>query len=580
MRLGLFIRGVAVLLLSVTATIIAFSQTRPTELTRDVRPRNCSISGRVTINGQPAANVQVQFTEFPTDFNSPQPIRQTADGSISRSTHKARTDGEGRYQIANLPPGRFMVSAASKVFVAATAGQQNNEPKMVTLDAGESRENLDFSLVRGGVITGRATDSEGRPVIAQHVRLYHIVVAPDGQSRLQNRGGSFNESITDDRGVYRIYGLPPGNYAIGMGGEDGYFSGVKYPPIYYPDATEEKQAKIISVKAGEEITGINLRLGVSGKTYEAIGRVIEAETGKPVPNIRVSCQKNYDEAAGDSEGGYGDGQTDRLGNFRLTGLKRGKYSCNLHGGWMEPTEFYSEPTTFEMADADVSGVEIKAVRGGTISGSSLIEGSNDPTTKSKFARIMIYANTEPENEQDRASQPSSHHQTMIKPDGTFLITGVAPGKVSLNVNNTGDRALSFVRLERSGAPIEESFRLAKGEKVTDLRLVFTIGTGVIRGQIQSTSQQTAIAESYGIQARMLGNTTGVWFGNQVDDKGRFEFSNLPNGEYELQLNGFTQLPNGDRRRATLAKQKVAVSAGAEVRVTINYDPNRPVQEER
>lgn len=572
-------RCFCLLLLFALFPALATAQTRPTELTRDVRPRNCSISGRITINGQPAANVQVQFTEFPTDFNSPQPIRQSADGSISRSTHKARTDGEGRYQITNLPPARFMMTAASKVFVAATAGQQNNEPKMVTLDAGESRENVDFALVRGGVITGRVTDAEGRPVIAQHVRLYHIVVAPDGQSHLQNRGGAFNEQITDDRGIYRIYGLPPGNYVIGVGGEDSYFSSVKYPQIYYSDAAEQKQAKIISVKAGEEITGINLRLGVAGKTYEAIGRVIEVETGKPVPSIRVSCQ-TIDNSADDSEGGYGDGQTDRLGNFRMTGLKRGKYSCNLHGGWMEPTEFYSEPTTFDLADADVSGVEIKALRGGSISGVSIIEGPNDPKAKSKLARVMVYVNSEPENEQDGANQPGSHHQTTIKPDGTFLITGVAPGKVSLNVHNAGDRALSFVRLERSGAPIEESFRLTKGERVTDLQLVFTVGTGVIRGQIQSTSQQPAVAEPYRIQARLVGNTTGVWFGNLVDDKGRFELSNLPNGEYELQLNGFTQLPNGDRRQMILAKQKVAVSAGAEVRVTITYTPNRPVQEER
>lgn len=569
-----------VFLTLIASSILALAQVRPTELTRDNRPRNCSISGRVTINGQPAANVQVQFIEFPADFNSPQPIRQTADGSITRNIHQIRTDGEGRYQINNLPPGRFGVTTGSRAFVAAVANPLRNEPKILSLDAGESRDNVDFALVRGGVITGQITDAEGRPVIAQSLRVFAVVTLPDGQTQFRDTPGDWVERMTDDRGIYRVFGLPPGSYVIGAGGEGSFFSRSKYPAIYYPEATDQRQAKPIPVKAGEEVTGINLRLGVSRKTYQAIGRVIEADNGKPVPNIRISCAQAPNQSETESEGGYGEGSTDRLGNFRLTSLKRGKYFCNLHAGWLETTEFYSEHTSFDIADGDISGVEIKALRGGSISGFSLIEGSSDPKVKSKLTQIMIYAQSEPENEQDRESQPSSHHQTQIKPDGTFLITGVAPGKVSLNAHNVGDRALSFLRLERGGAIIQESFPLAKGEKVTDLRLVFTVGTGVIRGQIQATSPQPPVSTPFRIQAKLHGNSTGAWFGNLVDDKGRFELSSLPNGEYELQLHGFSQLPNGDRRQVILAKQKVVVSAGAEVRVTIPYDPNRPVQEER
>ncbi|MDX2041520.1 MAG: carboxypeptidase regulatory-like domain-containing protein [Acidobacteriota bacterium] len=568
-----------VFLVLLACPIPALAQTRPPELTRDTRPRNCSISGRVTINGQPAANVQVQFLEFPTESNAPQPIRQTADGSISRNKHKARTDSEGRYQISNLPPGRFVVTAASQAFVMATANPQNNESKMVTLDAGESRDNVDFALVRGGVITGQITDAEGRPVIAHHVRLSHVIVGPDGQTYLQNRGGLFNSQITDDRGVYRIYGIPAGNYAISAGGESGYFGGNKYSQTFYPDTPDEKQAKTIPVKSGEEVTGINLRLGAKRKTYEAAGRIIESDSGKPVPNIRVSCQKIYEEGSEDHEGGYGEGQADQQGNFRLTGLNRGKYSCRVRAGWMEATDFYAEPTTFQVQDEDVSGIEIKALRGGTISGVSIIEGSNDVATKAKLSRIMIYANAEPEERQDR-TQPSSHHQTTIKPDGTFLLTGVAPGKVTLHVNSLGDRSMSLIRIEQGGAPIEESFKLAKGEKITDVRLIFAAGTGAIRGQVQPTSRPQTVGETYRIQARLQGNKTGVWFNNLVDEKGRFELSSLPAGEYELQLNGVVQLPDGSRRMMLLAKQKISVPAGSTVTVTIPYDPNRPFQEER
>lgn len=557
---------------------LSLAQIRPTELTRDTRPRNCSISGRVTINGQPAPNIQVDINEIPTDFNSPQPIRQTADGAITRSAFKARTDGEGRYQVTNLPPGRFVVTAGSKVFVPAS--QQPNEPKLITLDAGESRDNLDFALVRGGVITGQITDAEGRPAIAHQVRVTLIVIGPDGQQQSRNFPGNWGERMTDDRGVYRIYGLLPGTYLLGVGGEDNFFSTAKYPPIFYPDATDPKQAKLIPVKSGEEITGINLRLGGARKTYEAIGRVIEADTGKPVPNIRVSCLKIFEEESDDNEGGYGEGQADRQGNFRLTGLNRGKYGCTLQAGWMEASDFYAEPMTFQVLDENVSGIEIKASRGGTISGVSVIEGSNDAATKAKLARMMIFAYSESEDPQDRRLQPSSYHQTTIKPDGTFLLTGVAPGKVTLQVNTAGDRTLSLIRMEQGGAPFEESLKLTKGEKVNDLRLIFTTGTGIIRGQIQATGRPQSAGDTYRIQARLQGSTTGAWFHNVVDDKGRFELTSLPAGEYELQLNGVSQMPDGSRRSMVLAKQKVSVPLGSTVTVTIPYDPNRPLQEER
>jgi plasmid stabilization system protein ParE len=43
--------------------------------------------------------------------------------------------------------------------------------KTVTIAEGETVEKIDFSLVRGGVITGRVTDADGAPVIGQRINL-------------------------------------------------------------------------------------------------------------------------------------------------------------------------------------------------------------------------------------------------------------------------------------------------------------------------------------------------------------------------------------------------------------------------
>jgi 5-hydroxyisourate hydrolase-like protein (transthyretin family) len=561
-------------------TAPALSQTRPSELQRDLRPRNCSIYGRVTINGQPAVNVQISIAEAPNNRNQPELIRQSPDGSIGKTVFSVRTDTDGRYRQTNLPNGRYVIRAASRAFVSADGSQEGNELKTVTLDPGESRDNLDFALVRGGVITGQITDSEGRPVIAQSALLFRVIPQPNGQPQIQQARGEFGESQTDDRGIYRIYGLPPGNYVIGAGGNRDYFSSGKYAQTFYPEASDEKQAKIIQVKTGEEVTGINLRLGSSGKTFEVVGRVVDAETGKPVPNVDVSCQKVSDEQSAEDSDSSGSGRTDRLGNFRITGLKPGKFGTAIHAPWQETIDFYAEPATFEITDGDVSGVEIKAVRGGTISGTSVIEGSNDPSAKSKLAQAQLYIYADPGEESGQINQPSSRHFTLLKPDGTFLVKGVAPGNVSINVYMTRDRSLSLLRIEHAGAVIEESFKITKGENVTDVRLVFSMGTGAINGQVQVVGGRPLPGESTVVQAALAGSKSGAAFHATVDEKGRFNFSNLPNGDYDLFLLSFVRNAPGQFNRLTLAKKRISIAAGAEISVTLLYDPNNPIKEER
>ena len=576
-----FVRLFCLFLLFCLLAIGAFAQPRPAELQRDARPRNCSIYGRVTINGQPASNIQITAIEIPMNLESPQTLRQQADGSVSRSSFKTRTDAEGRYQVTNLPPGRYIIVSASKAFVASNGSTRNEEPTLVTMDAGESRENVDFSLVRGGVITGQVIDSEGRPVIAHSVRALQVSVGPDGQTRFQNRRGEFGERSTDDRGVYRMYGLPPGRYVLSAGGEEDFFSATRYPRTFYPDAPDESQAKIIEVSAGKEVTDINIRLGLSRKRYEAIGRVIEADTGKPVPNVHISANKIHSSQENNNDdpgGGSSYSQADRQGNFRLTGLARGRYNAGLYAGWMESSEFYAEPMTFEITDGDISGVEIKAVRGGTLSGISVVEGPNDPALKTLLSQVQVYAHTEVSGPQDQHDQPRSHHQMPLKPDGSFLLSGVAPGKIRFGAY--APRGIYLSRIERGGVEIKEFIELTKGEKITDLRLVFSSGTGIIRGQVQIVGGQPLGGVSNFIEANIVGNIAGRGFNAPVDDKGRFELTNLPSGEYELRLNNFSRTDGDSYQMRTLIRQRVAVTSGSEARVTLTYDPSRKDPEER
>jgi len=167
--------------------------------------------------------------------------------SQQRAFDKVRTDGDGRYRVTGLTEGAYMISALSKAYVRSKNSSDLEIFRPVTLDEGESRDDVDIALVRGGVITGRVIDAESGPLIQGSLQL--LLVDETGKPK---RGISYDNwwmMRTDDRGVYRIYGLPAGRYILSASSEEPYGRAKRnYPRTFYPDATDQKQAKIIEVK--------------------------------------------------------------------------------------------------------------------------------------------------------------------------------------------------------------------------------------------------------------------------------------------------------------------------------------------
>ena len=82
------------------------------------------------------------------------------------------------------------------------------------------------------------------------------------------------QKTTDDRGIYRLYGLLPGTYVVSTGGR-GTFNAFFDPydtdaPTYAPSSTRDTAAEI-TVRAGEEMSGVDIRYrGEPGRTISGI----------------------------------------------------------------------------------------------------------------------------------------------------------------------------------------------------------------------------------------------------------------------------------------------------------------------
>src|SRR5262245_23784720 len=436
---------------------------------RDNRPRTASISGRVTIAGEPAVNAVVTVAE--TDLK---PDAGSSEAPIPRQV-RTRTDGDGRYLVSGLAEGRYFVSAMLGAFVDPGKPFDNRGlNRTVTLDEGEAREKIDFTMIRGGVMTGKVTDDEGAPLIAKRVDLYTL----DEQGQKIHYQGNlmYEMSQTDDRGVYRIYGLPPGRYVIcAGGGGDG-----KFATTWHPDTTDEKQARVIEIKEGGEVTEADIRFGSARKTYEVAGRVVDRETGKPVPRVSVSC---WGIAGKDGSGpSYSTGAAaDGQGAFRLTGLPPGRYQAMIND-YEGKTGYTGEATEFEITNDNVSDVEVKVFHGATISGVVVIDGA-DASAKNKLQSMSIMLDFREAN----AGSSAQHYPNYAKvnADGGFTLSGLPAGKVILNVISFGYPA-PIKRIERDGVEIKDAIEVRTGDEITGVRIMLYQAQGRIRGQVQIT----------------------------------------------------------------------------------------------
>ena len=518
-----------------------------------------SIKGRITVEGKPQPGVVVSLFEEGKYYS---------DHSLARVI----TDADGYYRFTAIAAGRYSVSTHSPLFVNPEIDHNGKNGRLVVIDSGEAVEEINFSLVRGGVITGRVTDTEGRPVIALAV----ILLKADDRSPAPGfRTPDLQIMMTDDRGIYRIYGVYPGKYVVRVGNPlnmnratqgGGRFT--NYIQTFHPDATDRSKATVVEVTPGGETAGIDIKVGSYKKTYVATGRMIDAETGSPVPNFFYGIRLG--------EGGrapIGNAyRTDERGEFRIELAVPSRVT--IYPASDAKTNTTGKPFSFDLKTERVTGLEVKLNRAQTISGQIVTEGMNSTV---KFSSLNISVRC---ISQDRA-YPNLLHG-MVREDGSFVVGGIVPGKISIYLNGADPSQMKpwLARVERNGVEQPQTFEIAEGESISDLRLVVAYGNGIVRGQVKF--EGLSVEEKNLLDALIIfvglrhTSAAKVFAGAQLDTRGRFVAEGLLDGLYEITLRPQRGLPDDQASRDLLSRieafrQTVTVTGGAETPITLLLD---------
>jgi len=284
-------------------------------------------------------------------------------------------------------------------------------------------------------------------------------------------------------------------------------------------------------------------------------------------------QQNQNQSSLSSTSGPGT-PTNSQGEFRMEGITPGRYVILINHAPFNPTasggpRVFSDPVPFEVLDGDVADLEVKAQRGLSISGVVVPDGITDRAILDRLSKMVVFASVDPGPNVVRTFNNTGYSQ--INSDWGFVLNGLRPGKVSINVaafNTPQIPGLTVIRVEHNGIVQPRQIDLQPSQNISGVRVFVAYGTGVVRGQLRvdgGTLPNDAV-----LFVNLQGEPDR--YGAQVDSRGNFVIKGIRAGTYEAVLQvsswGAQTLPRGFAR---VQRQSITVAEGAETQVIFTLD---------
>jgi protocatechuate 3,4-dioxygenase beta subunit len=568
-----------------TAGIVAVAIVGALLQARDIGPRpvgTAVLAGRV-VRGEGTAR---------------QPVARavvTLDPGDGRGLAQTVTNDDGVFTFDRLPAGRFLLTASKVGWVTSHYGspRPGQPPGVRVAVADGARVEVEIPIAPGSVIAGRITDAEGRPMARQWPWLLQQRLVGDKMMLARvpfQLVGSFERS-TDDRGEFRLFGLPPGTYylvvnpSIPSGARvttaaevqwawqpAGAASGqppapgpiVGYASIYYPGTADPSTARPIVVGPGEVREGLDFRV-----TFAPVARIegtVRRGDGSPAGSTAVELDARVPQVS--LEGMSRRATTDAAGRFFFANVPPGDYRISARASSAPPPPARPMPAELQAriamaaaqqqrlfdlwghADVVLTGQDLLTAAI-TLGPASMITGrlafaatSLAPPADLTSVRLQFIATAALAAAMTGAGSGSAAHNGTVDPSGAFRVAGLPPDRYTVAATwpgmRTGDGTTGWwlTTVQVDGRDLgDRPIDVPPNENVANVTLGFRDRIGVIEGAL--TDAQGRAAPGYYVHAFPVERESWTTTSRrnvppvQSGTDGRYRLVGLLSGEYYL-----------------------------------------------
>ncbi len=489
----------------------------------DKRPARSNIRGRVIFADslQPIRRATIRLLK---DF----------DGDFIERTI---TTNSGEFLFQAVPAGTYyfdidvagVVSPFSARFKNTGLSVEQSSLFPVTVDDATD-VTTEIKVPRGAVISGRINYSDGEPATHAQIVLY------SQQGGVPKLVFTQRPRMTDDRGYYRIEGLPAGRYFVGAvenhsHGNNSSNNAGGLVTAYHPAASSIRSATVISLDQGREASDVNIKF--FDEVHRLTGILKWQDKAFSVKHATVFLRR-LDQPASDVQFEQLSRMTipfndvdeddaavrnmfflsllstnapfteaDDSGRWAFKEVPEGNYVVSVEApipvNEPEPVKtakkeridqmladmFAGMPdfrkgiirgrTEVKLKDKDVDDITITLSEGGSVAGSVVIDGEIED--EDGAARVVVRANYE--NMSAMFDMPAQ-----VKKDGTFILQSLLAGKIRIDIFEPRDSHYYIRSLTGNGLDLlKEPLTLVEGEHVTGIRIVLGTDLATVNGRV-------------------------------------------------------------------------------------------------
>jgi hypothetical protein len=530
------------------------------------QPKTGTIRGRVVAaaTGDPIRNARVSVTG---DDQCPPVL----------------SDADGRFAFPALPPGRFTLTASKAGFAKTTFGAPapGEVGTPIRIAAGAVVDDVVITLSRGAAIAGLVVDETGEPVPDASVMIERVV----------GRNPAMPAPIvglTDEAGRYRIGSLDAGSVLVSVfaaarsivmlpGGNLLTDGGDLRQRLYYPGGAWAARGEPVSLQVGDEKLGIDFvtpatvpigRLVVPVRDATVVsGRIVSVE-GRPLPGADVTLEASGSTGApprrtvSDAGGAY---QfvlpRDASGTFRVAATRAGYLTA-----WYGQREDRDVPEDITVGAGDVkANLDVALARTAVITG-RIFDENGDPV-EGACVRTSIIRFVDGQRRlvavpaATRDTDDLGRFRVSRLPVGEYIVSAVVGQIVGTNVAiDLPGYAVTYY--PGTPNPAEGQFvTVARSQEITgvDFSLART-PTARVAGEAFDAEGEPVGGGITLSPSRRSGVVAAAALGARIERNGRFEFTNVPPGDYVLQVSRHRK---GSWNEGDTASQFVTVT-GADV----------------